>query len=1000
MQSLAIYEIFYQCYQIPSSAKRIAYLFDKLTSVNGESLSNLIYWLLAYEKRDVNFIPSFNSLESRQGNLTADFGPIVPLLLYLQFFVKFKKTPSSDPSYSAQKEKIVTQINSFKAMLLNDNTPIKFKPEIQTMLNLNPEQENCFLSMAQYFIGLYYFKLADSQFSNTKIIEAAISYFEAAIAINPKNYFAHTMIGDAYMKSPPLNPANWNNLLNAKRKYDQAITASEGHFADAFNGLGNLYREQMAYKKAIIQYKRAIDEAPEFAYPKNYIGDCYRELNNHALAISYYSKAIYLEKDFVYAWYGIGKTLYDLSKVHNEIEFLIRAKEFFIYCKHIKPSFLYPYFDCARTQYKLYQLNDSQTTLKCVEQAYDEIQNVIKLSGKPEYYQLWEDAADNEKKEIETTKKLKSTWENINNNTPKDDQAKLLSSKINQAIIYNTQQLELNVDFNIKEFYRHFLYPTFEDEWTWEGNKQVYFEVLRNWNSFTPLVTDHTGGGYFVHAWGEGIVVDPGFSFLKNFKHASHRFTEIDRVLITHSHNDHCGDFESLLNLLFEYNDCMKAYHTPILIGKKLHVPAKFIKEVLKNIQIIEKSLINSEFQQEHNEESFSIEDFNEKQLKRVFDLIREPTIAQKMSPKTKSQYLLFAMQIYMLIKQKQHTIKVSMSKYTKEKFKGILVHDAQIQDLDCPQNEGTCELEEINTYPKNFFDVMSVEEIRNKFSLLSPKKAIKQFKRSTNFKTPQVFPIQALHKELQNGKYDYSDYAFGFVLFFEEIKVVIVISGDTAWEKQDNSVCLRAQYEKLSKLFNGYRIILVAHIGGFKKEEKENKYYPTHLGRLGLMQMIIALQPELCLISEFGEEFSGLRISLTNCIKKSLLDVLDQNKNLLSKDSLTRLKNLIIIPSDAHLKINLGREDDNGNAQQAFEVRVIDNVNFQNKTIQYKYVDPNDVGVGEVLSLGQLYYFNKKSFGANKIPQEALMEAILSNYPENHLLDILNILPHIPHVE
>lgn len=86
-----------------------------------------------------------------------------------------------------------------------------------------------------------------------------------------------------------------------------------------------------------------------------------------------------------------------------------------------------------------------------------------------------------------------------------------------------------------------------------------FFSVLRRWNSYTPTLhkatEENLGGGYFLFWKGKGIVIDPGFNFVDNFLNNGFLIYDIDAVIITHAHVDHCSDFESLLTLLFEYNE-------------------------------------------------------------------------------------------------------------------------------------------------------------------------------------------------------------------------------------------------------------------------------------------------------------------------------------------------------------------------------------------------------------------------------------------------------------
>ncbi len=89
-------------------------------------------------------------------------------------------------------------------------------------------------------------------------------------------------------------------------------------------------------------------------------------------------------------------------------------------------------------------------------------------------------------------------------------------------------------------------------------DKACLFFDLREWNSYTPAVPDQheidRGGGYFIRYNNQGLVIDPGFDFIKNFGAVDGRLCDIDHIFITHAHNDHTQDFESILSLLFQYN--------------------------------------------------------------------------------------------------------------------------------------------------------------------------------------------------------------------------------------------------------------------------------------------------------------------------------------------------------------------------------------------------------------------------------------------------------------
>ena len=95
-----------------------------------------------------------------------------------------------------------------------------------------------------------------------------------------------------------------------------------------------------------------------------------------------------------------------------------------------------------------------------------------------------------------------------------------------------------------------------------------------------------------------------------------------------------------------------------------------------------------------------------------------------------------------------------------------------------------------------------------------------------------------------------------------------LLYTGDTGYEPQ-----IIDDYRQISDAARavGAPLVLLAHLGGFNRRERlhyweatnparaEEAYYPHHLGRLGLAQAIGNTQTALVIVSEWGEEFSGL---------------------------------------------------------------------------------------------------------------------------------------------
>ena len=98
--------------------------------------------------------------------------------------------------------------------------------------------------------------------------------------------------------------------------------------------------------------------------------------------------------------------------------------------------------------------------------------------------------------------------------------------------------------------------------------------VLRRWNSFSPgLFRDSTGslgGGYLLRIKKnsskeknkdeskgydvENIVIDPGYNFLRNFRSEGFYIGDIDTIIVTHSHLDHCAELLPIMDLIYQFN--------------------------------------------------------------------------------------------------------------------------------------------------------------------------------------------------------------------------------------------------------------------------------------------------------------------------------------------------------------------------------------------------------------------------------------------------------------
>jgi Tfp pilus assembly protein PilF/ribonuclease BN (tRNA processing enzyme) len=89
-----------------------------------------------------------------------------------------------------------------------------------------------------------------------------------------------------------------------------------------------------------------------------------------------------------------------------------------------------------------------------------------------------------------------------------------------------------------------------------DSGRDDTLSVLRGWSSAVTLLEGPErhwrGGGYFLKWRGFGIVIDPGFDFLRNFHDAGYHGREINAVLISHNHPDHNSDLKDIDDLRYE----------------------------------------------------------------------------------------------------------------------------------------------------------------------------------------------------------------------------------------------------------------------------------------------------------------------------------------------------------------------------------------------------------------------------------------------------------------
>ena len=137
--------------------------------------------------------------------------------------------------------------------------------------------------------------------------------------------------------------------------------------------------------------------------------------------------------------------------------------------------------------------------------------------------------------------------------------------------------------------------------------------------------------------------------------------------------------------------------------------------------------------------------------------------------------------------------------------------------------------------------------------------------------------------------------------LFFTG-KYNILYSGDSRYTDSLTKNINRV-YELSDK---NYMNIQILNLGGLKRIESEadivnyKNLYENHLGRAGVYGIVKSTKPEIVLLSEFGEEFLGKRLTLVEKFQETFNKIVENRKELVHTK---------IFPCEIDMLINLDTE-------------------------------------------------------------------------------------------
>lgn len=643
-------------------------------------------------------------------------------------------------------------------------------------------------------------------------------------------------------------------IYRNKKEYEKAeecykkTIENDKDFLYSFNSLGNLYRIKKDYKKSEEYFRKAIQRDEDYVHPYNGLGILYCDIKNYEKAEEYYKKAIKKNESYVHPYYNLGILYRNKKEYEKSEEFILKALE-------KDNDYLNAYVLLGILYIDKHKYAKAEEYfLKVVEKDEDYVRGYQYLGILYKNMKKYTKA----KGRLNQAKKIASKNKNKFLESILDRELEKINIELNKKIkekgekkadfIKKTGHLFESIEKRKKEFNRFITDET-------KNEKIFKLEVLRRWNSYTPIIANNfhmsKGGGYFLNINGHGCVIDPGFNFIDNFKGSGKCFQMIDSVIISHAHNDHESDLESILTLLYKYN------------------------EEVKGLDIDSDSFVYDE----DNDNKFKGTiryDIAERENKSISD-VTEDEIEKEF-----------------LTSPRRKEIKIYIPESIYKKYLGML-------DL----------------YRNSNYQIVPIKKEESK-----------------KINDIEVNFIWAKHRDIIS-----KEHSLGFYLVYGNN--ALIYTGDTGWSDEMNKY-----YKNIKSKLKDKSIILIAHLGGFKEKEEKFKYknsnedectYGNHLGRLGLVGINEVLEPKVCIVSEFGEEFKGSRIEICEILNNLFVDT-------------------YFIPADIGLSYNLTNDMINA-------ITRIDTYAANIKKEYYEEIPYENVETTLLRADYSLHYYDKSSF-------------------------------------
>ncbi len=160
--------------------------------------------------------------------------------------------------------------------------------------------------------SLLYLKLGVSHFHENDNTSALKELMKAK-ELTPDDPQVYNVIGLVYLKK--------KDYKSAKENFDRALTI-DPYLSEAHNNLGTLYLELRQWEDAIGEFKKALSN-PLYATPERAfcnIGWAYYRMEDIGRAIENYNKALNVAPDYFLAHYNLGIGYLSINKLDEAID--------------------------------------------------------------------------------------------------------------------------------------------------------------------------------------------------------------------------------------------------------------------------------------------------------------------------------------------------------------------------------------------------------------------------------------------------------------------------------------------------------------------------------------------------------------------------------------------------------------------------------------------------------------------------------------------------------